>query len=100
MMERVHSETSELLGLPEGYSDLDWSRALAKGLPTEAFDRLFKAISPEDKAVWYAVLPRSTLVRRRKEKRLSPEESERIQRIAEVWALALDVFRDETKARR
>lgn len=99
-MERLHIETSSLLGLPEHYSDLDWAKLLSEGLPTSTFERLCETIAPHDKAFCYELVPRSTLVRRRKEKRLTPEESERIQRIAEIWSFARDTFGDEEKTRR
>ena len=99
-MEQAHFETSSVLGLPENYSDLDWAKLLSQGLPTSAFERLCETIAPDNKAFCYELVPRSTLVRRRKDKRMTPEESERIQRIAEIWSFALNVFRDEVKARR
>lgn len=99
-MERLHLEISEVLGLPGGHSDLDWAMLLSEGLPTSSFERLCAAIAPEDKAFAYKLVPRSTLIRRRRESRLTPEESERVQRIAEIWAFAVEVFGDEAKARR
>jgi len=47
------------------------------------------------------VVPKPTLERRRKEKQpLSTEESDRLARIAKVFAFALEVFRDDAKVRR
>lgn len=99
-MENSHLETSSVLGLAETYSDLEWAKLLSEGLPTSAFERLCETIAPDDKAFCYELVPRSTLVRRRKVKRMTPEESERIQRTAEIWSFTLDVFGDEAKARR
>jgi putative toxin-antitoxin system antitoxin component (TIGR02293 family) len=99
-MERLHPEIGDVLGLPGRHSDLDWAKLLSEGLPTSAFERLCAAIAPEDKSFPYELVPRSTLVRRRREARLTPEESERIQRMAEIWAFAVEVFGDDAKARR
>jgi putative toxin-antitoxin system antitoxin component (TIGR02293 family) len=58
-------------------------------------------VSPHDvRRFTYRVVPKPTLERRRKEKQsLTTEESDRLARIAKVFAFALEVFRDEAKAR-
>lgn len=98
-MEAMQHKSSNVLGLAENYSDLDWAQLLSEGLPTSAFERLCETIAPDNKAFRYALVPRSTLLRRRKEKRMTPDESERIQRMAEIWAFAQEVFGDAAKAR-
>jgi putative toxin-antitoxin system antitoxin component (TIGR02293 family) len=58
-------------------------------------------VSPHDvRRFTYRVVPKPTLERRRKEKQpLTSAESDRLARIAKVFAFALEVFRDEAKVR-
>jgi putative toxin-antitoxin system antitoxin component (TIGR02293 family) len=44
-------------------------------------------------------IPERTLTRRLRESRLSPEESEKVFRLARVWERAIDVFESEPAAR-
>jgi len=90
----------QALGLKGQASALDWSERVSKGLPTSALEAICQALSPGDTALMYSIVPRSTLVRRRRQARLHPEESEVVQRMGEIWALAVNVFGDEDKARR
>jgi putative toxin-antitoxin system antitoxin component (TIGR02293 family) len=98
------ASVADLLGVkpkkPESALTLVYS--VARGLPVSALDRLAGRISPEDaRRFSYRVVPKPTLERRRKEKQpLSTEESDRLARIAKVFAFALGVFRDDAKVRR
>lgn len=81
-------------------SKYDLSIRLAEGLPVASLDRLCDAIAPDDKALRSALIARATLARRRHQQTLSPEESERVERVARVWAMANNVYKDEQAARR
>ncbi|HEY1934917.1 MAG TPA: antitoxin Xre/MbcA/ParS toxin-binding domain-containing protein [Acetobacteraceae bacterium] len=79
-----------------------------KGLPLSALDRLAKAVAPDDAAFAFRMVPRATLARRRKvlvtsrnsqAARLTAEESARVARLAEVWALAREVWGGDEAAR-
>ena len=79
-----------------------------KGLPLSALDRLAKAVAPDDAAFALRIVSRATLARRRKAlatsrnasaARLSAEESARVARLAEVWALAREVWGGDEQAR-
>jgi len=99
-MSQMLLETDQVLGLKGQSSALDWSERVSKGLPTESLEAICRALSPEDGSLIYRIVPRSTLIRRRRQARLHPEESEVVQRLAEIWALAVNIFGDEDKARR
>jgi putative toxin-antitoxin system antitoxin component (TIGR02293 family) len=75
--------------------------SVAKGLPVSALDRFAGRVSPQDvRRFTYRIVPKPTLERRRKEKQLlTTEESDRLARIAKVFAFGLEVFRDEAKVR-
>jgi putative toxin-antitoxin system antitoxin component (TIGR02293 family) len=98
------ASVADLLGVkpkkPESALTLVYS--VARGLPVASLDRLASRVSPEDaRRFTYRVVPKPTLERRRKEKQpLSTEESDRLARIAKVFAFALEVFRDDAKVRR
>ena len=75
--------------------------SIEAGLPVEAVDRLAKAIAPADAEFRHRFVPRATLARRRGDPaaRLTVGQSDRLARIAGIWAHALRVWRDEEAAR-
>ncbi|MFG3592570.1 MULTISPECIES: antitoxin Xre/MbcA/ParS toxin-binding domain-containing protein [Bradyrhizobium] len=80
---------------------LTLARSVEKGLPVSALDKFAGRVSPQDvRHFTYRVVPKPTLERRRKEKQhLTTEESDRLARVAKVFAFGLEVFRDEAKVR-
>ncbi|WOH48090.1 antitoxin Xre/MbcA/ParS toxin-binding domain-containing protein [Bradyrhizobium sp. sBnM-33] len=80
---------------------LTLARSVEKGLPVSALDKFAGRVSPQDvRDFTYRVVPKPTLERRRKEKQhLTTEESDRLARVAKVFAFGLEVFRDEAKVR-
>lgn len=101
-MEVQARDVAGILGLrrADSMSVYELSQRLALGLPVSALDRLCRAIAPEDQGFPTDLIPRATLKRRRAAKVLSPEESELLGRLAQVWAVALDVYKEEAAARR
>jgi putative toxin-antitoxin system antitoxin component (TIGR02293 family) len=101
-------DVAEVLGLEEGASIPNGSLALMtrvdEGLPLSALDRLAKAVAPGDSQFPYRLVPRATLARRRAmpagQQVLSAEEGAKVARLASVWALALEVWKDPEAARR
>jgi putative toxin-antitoxin system antitoxin component (TIGR02293 family) len=75
--------------------------SIEKGLPVGALDRLAKAIAPADAEFKHSFVSRATLARRKRgaSARLTVEESDRLARIAAIWAHALDVWKSEEPAR-
>ena len=45
------------------------------------------------------MIPKATLERRRKSKRLTTEEGDRLARLAKVFSVGLDIYGDATKVR-
>lgn len=72
---------------------------VARGLPVESLRRVSEHF-PEDERnrVMYIVSPRTTLARRERSGVLSPEESERLERVARLTALAEHVLESRTDA--
>jgi putative toxin-antitoxin system antitoxin component (TIGR02293 family) len=77
----------------------DLAAAVAKGLSVKAVDRLCSAVAPADPGLRYRIVPKATLARRQRTRRLSRDESERLARLARIWAVALDVWGSEDAAR-
>ncbi len=75
--------------------------SVQEGLPVSALDRFAGVVCPEDaRRFTYRVVPKPTLERRRKAKKaLTTDESDRLARIAKVFAFGLEVFGDEEKVR-
>jgi putative toxin-antitoxin system antitoxin component (TIGR02293 family) len=108
----IATDTADLLGLPVPrgqQASLMWiTHAVTDGLPIAALDSLVRRIAPDDKTFAYRVVPRPTLARRRQalqsntrpeQARLSPEEGSKVARLAEVWAMARDVWGSDAEAR-
>lgn len=97
------ASVADLLGVKpkKAETTLTLAYSVARGLPVSSLDKFATLVAPEDaRRFSYRVVPKPTLERRRKEKRpLSTEESDRLARVAKVFAFALDVFHDEAKAR-
>lgn len=85
----------QLIGL-ELTSEADFVTAVRKGLPTSAYRKL-KAHVPLEAAF---IASETTLRRRLQAKRgtFTTDESERLMRLARVFALAVEVFGDENRA--
>ncbi len=103
-METQHltEEIARILGItPHGISRFILSDALSKGLPMESLDSVRHLISPDRREFETLIVPAGTLKRRRRQKApLSPHESERLERVARVWAMARDVYKTDEDARR
>jgi putative toxin-antitoxin system antitoxin component (TIGR02293 family) len=94
---------ADLLGVKprKAETTLALAYSVEKGLPVSALDRFAGRVSPQDvRRFTYRVVPKPTLERRRRDKQLlTTEESDRLARVAKVFAFGLEVFRDEAKVR-
>jgi putative toxin-antitoxin system antitoxin component (TIGR02293 family) len=83
-------------------SSLDLADEVVRGLPVEAVDRLCVLIAPGDVTLRHRLVPKATLARRQRtaERRLSPEESDRLARLARLWTFAADVWGSQSDAQR
>lgn len=79
-------------------SPMDFARSVSAGLPTSALVRIADAISPKDGNFRHSVVPRATSARN-KSGALSPAASERVARVARVWADAVSVWGGQDAAR-
>ena len=94
---------AELLGVKPKNTEttLTLAYSVEKGLPVSALDKFADRVSPNDaRRFTYQVVPKPTLERRRKHKQhLTTDESDRLARVAKVFAFGLEVFRDEARVR-
>lgn len=82
-------------------TDLDLVEALQEGLPPGATDALLAAGGITAEELYRIVIPRRTLaLRRQKGQPLTPEESDRLARVARVLTAADDAFGSPEKAYR
>ena len=79
---------------------LDLAEEVGKGLSVGTVDRLCALIAPDDSNLRYRIVPKATLARRAAKRRLSPEESDRLARLARLWVFAADVWGSDAAARR
>jgi len=96
---------AELLGVKpkkKPFTALDLAEAIGAGLPVATVDRLCAAIAPGDASLRHRLVPRATLARRQRSavQRLSAEESGRLARLAQVWAMAIEVWGSQAAAQR
>ena len=80
----------------------DLEAVVQRGLPVETLGEIVQRVSanPETRrALVAALIPEATLKRRRQGQLFTATESERLERLARVVALANDAFGDETDAR-
>jgi len=99
MLALKEQNVASLLGIGKPKSAMGYIAAIERGLPIGSLERVTRQIAPGDKDFKYRLIAKATLARRQKAKRLSPEESDRLSRIAQVWSCALDVWRDKDDAR-
>ena len=105
-MEAQLKEIAILLGVNPGrtkeVTKLDLAEAVKRGLSIAAVDRVARFISPNDVSLRNRIVPKATLARRKAgtERRLSPQESDRVARMASLWTLTLDVWQSVEAAQR
>jgi putative toxin-antitoxin system antitoxin component (TIGR02293 family) len=72
---------------------------IEKGLPYSTYERLRKNTGfSSEQLLDLLQIPKRTLVRRKAAARFSPEESDRLVRLARVYAKALDFFNGDAAA--
>jgi putative toxin-antitoxin system antitoxin component (TIGR02293 family) len=79
-------------------SILDIVHKVEGGLPVAALDRVVGKVAPDDGGFAVTIVPKATLTRRRAASRLNVDESNKVARLAKVWAMALRVWGDERDA--
>ncbi|HKR62310.1 MAG TPA: antitoxin Xre-like helix-turn-helix domain-containing protein [Thermoanaerobaculia bacterium] len=89
-----------LLGL-DSFDGAALLRAIQKGLPWKTFERFVTNIDlPAEQVADVLGIPRRTLARRKVEGRLKSDESDRLVRLARVFAKALHLFDGDRDAAR
>jgi len=77
------------------HSLLDWVMLVRQGFPTSVVDEVTKAVRLTQAELSATLgIPERTLIRRKKEGVLNPEESTKLLRLARVVQRAVEVFED------
>jgi len=99
-----NTEIMEMLGGPNVLgrnisSESDFLAAIRRGLPYRALEQIKRRLKLTDSELVHsiAIHPR-TLIRRKSERRLRSDESDRLSRFARVTAHAIDVLGSEENA--
>jgi putative toxin-antitoxin system antitoxin component (TIGR02293 family) len=105
MAEIPASSIAVLLGIKpktQAFSSLDLANEVGRGFSVDAVDRLCRVVAPAVPSFRYQIISKATLSRRNKtaKRRLSREESDRLARLARLWAFAVDVLGAPPDARR
>jgi putative toxin-antitoxin system antitoxin component (TIGR02293 family) len=89
-----------LLGLA-AYDTARLDAAVRRGLPYGAFEKLSRALAlPAGQVAETLSIPGRTLQRRKAEARLAPDESDRLVRLARLYAATLELFEGDAAAAR
>lgn len=90
---------AEVLG-EEVRSDRDLEKLVMAGLPSESVKTVVDRIYPHESDRYYEVVPRTTLNRRLSARSPLPlQYSEKLERLARIYAFALEVWESEADAR-
>ena len=88
------------LGLKKTPAQITIIEKIEAGLPIKVVERVASFLKPEDVGFKYKIIPKATLARKKKsDGKLSPEEGDRVIRLTQIYAAALDVWGEEKKAR-
>ncbi len=80
-------------------SDMDLVAIVREGLPPESVDALAQKMGLSKEDVFRLIVPRRTLAARKAQHaRLNAEESEKITRMARIFALTAETFQNTQKA--
>jgi putative toxin-antitoxin system antitoxin component (TIGR02293 family) len=97
---RAREITVRILGLPKEHDPEVVIRAVGKGFASASVSRLAEYMRVPEGDVLEAVdISRSTFSRRKKAKRLTTEESDRVYRLTRLLGRAVAVLGDEAEAR-
>ena len=82
-------------------NDLDLALIVRSGLPFDALESLIAPLGLSSHSISESLaIPKETLARRKRQARLTADESDRVCRPARIVVVAEDVFRDRHKASR
>lgn len=91
------AELAQALGLPDHpVGALQIVDAVSRGLPVASLEKVAGFVTP-DAAFKYRIVPKASLGRRKH--LLSPQESERVARVARIWVFAREVWGSDDEAR-
>jgi putative toxin-antitoxin system antitoxin component (TIGR02293 family) len=95
---------ARILGITTGQRNpttMNMIDQIEKGLPVKALYRISSYVAPDDVNFKFQIVSRATLARRKKQPgaRLTIDESDRLARLAKVWAFARDVWGNAESAR-
>lgn len=83
------------------HNRIDLVKGIRDGLPVSVIDKLIKELAISQQTLLQIIaLPTATLTRRRTQKRLTPQESDRVYRVITAYRTALQLFEGDVDAAR
>jgi putative toxin-antitoxin system antitoxin component (TIGR02293 family) len=70
-----------------------------RGLPVRALEKISTAVAPNDNNFKYRIVSKASLARSKSSRRLSPNHSVVVARLASIWATALRIWKSEESVR-
>ena len=97
------AEAVQVLGLEsrahKPATDIEYLDRIDRGLPVRALEKIATAVAPNDSAFKYRIVSKASLARSKSSKRLSPNHSVVVARLASIWAAALRIWKTEENVR-
>ena len=81
-------------------SELAYFTMVENGLPVKSLERIAGAVAPKSRTFKYRIVPKATLARTAKTKRLNAAQSAIVSRVASVWTEAERIWKSDDAARR
>ena len=96
-------EAARVLGLETPsrpvHSEIQYFDMIERGLPVRSLKRISSAYAPKDKSFKYRIVPKASLARYQRSKRLSRVHSAVVSRLASVWTEATRIWKSDDAAR-
>lgn len=94
------SDVAAVLGIEKGVENqLDLMVRVGRGLSTASLDTVVMTIAPSDTNFKYRLIPKATLARKRSGSLLSQDQSEKLARLARIWAFAREIWGGDDETR-
>jgi putative toxin-antitoxin system antitoxin component (TIGR02293 family) len=94
-------EAVRVLGLEkrEPPTDIQYLDMVDHGLPVRSLEKISAAVAPNDSSFKYRIVSKASLARSKNSRRLSPNHSVLVARLASVWVMALRIWKSEENVR-
>jgi putative toxin-antitoxin system antitoxin component (TIGR02293 family) len=97
------AEAARVLGVERrshrAATDIEYLDMLDHGLPVRTLEKISAAVAPNDNSFKYRIVSKASLARSKSSRRLSPNHSVVVARLASIWATAARIWKSDGAAR-